>query len=257
MFVWPAERNLCNMTFDFDRNSVTHSLLPQHHLNVGSQSSSAPRLCGFLIWICLLFANSTANASERPQSGVYEVQESEIRVLVYRGGLFGIFGHNHVISTKDIDGRIVISEDKTASSVELAIPVESFEVDDQALRVEEGDDFKSAVSDKDKRGTKENMLGAELLNAVRFSSITIESNSWSGELPDIIVNATFTVRDQSSALEFPASVSVSEERIVVTGSFDLTHGQLGLEPFTTLLGGLRVRDDLEIKFHILATRADD
>ncbi len=202
----------------------------------------------------MLIANSTANASERPQSGVYEVQESEIRVLVYRGGLFGIFGHNHVISTNDIDGRIVISEDKMASSVELAIPVDSFEVDDQALRDEEGDDFKSEVSNKDKRGTKENMLGADLLNASKFSNITIESNSWSGELPDIVVNATFRVKDQSYTVEFPASVSVSEERIVVTGSFDMMHGQVGLKPFTAVLGGLRVREKLVIKFRIFAAR---
>lgn len=209
------------------------------------------------MWTCLLFANSTANAFEHPQSGVYEVQESEIRVLVYRGGLFGVFGHNHVISTNDIDGRIVISEDKTASSVELAIPVESFEVDDQALRVEEGDDFKSEVSNKDKRGTKNNMLGAGLLNSAKFSNIIIESNSWSGELPDIVVIATFTVKDQSYVVEFPASVSVNEEQIVVTGSFDLSHGQLGLRPYTVVLGGLRVRDKMEIKFHILAKRVTD
>jgi polyisoprenoid-binding protein YceI len=204
----------------------------------------------------LIVTNSPAIASGYPEAGTYEVvkSESEIRVLVYRGGLFGIFGHNHVISTSDIDGRIVISEDQTGSSVELKIPVESFEVDDQALRVEEGDDFKSAVSDKDKRGTKENMLGAELLNASKFSSITIESNSWSGELPDIVVQATFTVRDQSNAVEFPASVSVSEERVVVTGSIDMTHGRLGLKPFTAVFGGLRVHDEMEIKFRISASR---
>jgi polyisoprenoid-binding protein YceI len=201
--------------------------------------------------------NSTANASELPKAGTYEVLESEIRVLVYRGGLFGVFGHNHMISTRDIDGRIVISEDMAASSVELEIPVESLEVDSQEIRDEEGDDFKGEVSDKDKRGTKENMLGAKLLNAANFSNITIESNSWSGELPDIVVKAIFTVRDQSNAVEFSATVSVNEELIVITGSFDLTHGQLGLNPFTAVLGGLRVRHRMEIKFRITASRIAD
>ncbi len=206
------------------------------------------------MWICFLTASSAANAFEQPEVGVYDAQESEIRVLIYRGGLLAALGHNHVISTRDIEGRIVISEDLAASSVELEIPVESFEVDKQNLRVEEGEDFESDVSDKDKRGTKKNMLGAKLLNAANFSNITIESNSWSGELPDIVVKAILTVRDQPNAVEFPASVSVSEEKIVVTGSFELTHSQLGLKPFSAFLGGLSVRDEMRIKFRITALR---
>jgi polyisoprenoid-binding protein YceI len=205
----------------------------------------------------LLVANSTTHASEHPQSGVYDVQKSEIRILVYRGGLLGLFGHNHVISTNDIEGRIVIPEDIEASSVILAIPVESFEVDKQAFRVEEGKEFKSEVSDKDKRGTKKNMLGAKLLNAANFSSITIESNSWSGELPGIVVNATFTVKDQPNPVEFPASVDMNSNEIVVTGELTVTHEQLGLRPFSAVLGSLSVRDEMEIKFYILAIRADD
>lgn len=259
MFVWPIERHLSNMIFDFDRNSVTHSLLPQRRLDVGLQSTSALGLFGFVVCICLSFAITPASASEQPKPGVFEVvkSESEIRVLVYRGGLLGGFGHNHVISTSDIGGRIVISGDPTGSSVELTIPVESFEVDIEAYRVEEGDDFKSEVSDKAKLGTRNNMLGAELLKASDFPNIAIRSESWSGELPDIVVKAIFTVRDQPNSVEFPASVSVGEEQIIVTGSFELTHSQLGLKPFTAILGGLRVRDDLKIKFHILAIRADD
>jgi len=151
----------------------------------------------------------------------------------------------------------VISGDPAGSTVELTIPVGSFEVDIEAYRVEEGDDFKSEVSDKAKLGTRNNMLGAELLKASDFPYIAIRSESWSGELPDIIVKAIFTVRDQPNAVEFPASVSVGDEQIVVMGSLSLTHGQLGLEPFTALLGGLRVRDDFEIKFRILALRAED
>ena len=175
-------------------------------------------------------------------------------MLVYRGGLLGVFGHNHVMSTSEIDGQIVISGDPAESSVELTVVVESFEVDNEALRVEEGDDFESKVSEEDKRGTRKNMLGAKLLNAAIFPSIIVESNSWSGELPEVLVNATFTIKDRSHVLEFPAAVSVSAEQIVVTGSFDMTHGQLGLKPFTSVLGGLRVRDEIRIKFRITARR---
>ena len=211
------------------------------------------------VWICCIFANSPTIASEYPEPGIFEVvkAESEVRVLVYRGGLFGWFGHNHAISTSDIGGRIEIAEDLAASSVELTIPVESFQIDDEAIRLDEGEAFKKVVSEKDKRGTRENMLGAELLNSAKFPNITIRSQLWSGELAEVLVNSEITVREQTNTLEFSATVSASDEQIVATGSFPVAHGQLGLKPFTAALGGLRVRDDMEIKFRITARRVTD
>ncbi len=228
-------------------------------MKLGSQSTSASRLCGFVVCISFIISNSPTVAVEYPKPGIFEVlkAESEIRVLVYRGGLLGGFGHNHVISTSDVVGRIEIAEDPAASCVELKIAVEGFEVDVEAIRLEEGESFKNTVSEDAKSGTRNNMLGAKLLDSARFSEITVLSQSWSGKFPDILVNSEITVRDQTNALEFPALVSMTVDQIVVTGSFALTHEQLGLKPFTALLGSLRVRDVIQIKFLITAERAGD
>jgi len=211
---------------------------------------------GFVMSICLVFVHSSTIADEYPDPGIFEIiqNESEIRVLVYRGGLLGVFGHNHVLSTNDITGRIELAGELGSSSVELTIPVESFEVDIETIRHEEGDAFKNRVSDEDKRGTRDNMLDAKLLNSTDFSDITIRSQSWVGELPDVRVKSNVTVAGRTNHLEFPASVSVTDDRIVVTGNFALTHEQIGLEPFTAILGGLRVRDEMGIKFLITAGR---
>ncbi len=217
------------------------------------------RVFGFVMSICLVFVHSPTIADEYPDPGIFEIiqNESEIRVLVYRGGLLGVFGHNHVISTSGITGRIELSEDPASSVVELTIPVASFEVDIETIRLEEGDAFKNRVSDEDKRGTQDNMLGAKLLNSTNFSDITVRSQSWVGELPDIRVKSKVTVTGRNNYLEFPSSVSVTDDRIVVTGNFVLTHQQIGLKPFTAVLGGLRVRDEMAIKFLITAGRVSN
>ena len=234
-------------------------MLLQRRVKFRTQSTSASRLCGFVVCIGFIIAVSPTVASEYPEPGIFEVvkAESEIRVLVYRGGLLGGFGHNHVISTSDVVGRIEIAEDPAASFIELKIAVEGFEVDVEELRLKEGESFKSTVSKNDKSGTRKNMLAAKLLDSTRFPDITILSQSWSGEFPDILVNSAITVKDQTNAVQFPVSVSTSVDQIVVTGSFAVTHEQLGLKPFTALLGGLRVRDDLQIKFLITAKRVGD
>lgn len=209
--------------------------------------------------VSMLLSGSPATASDYPGAAVFEVvkDESELRVLVYPAGLFGGFGHSHVISMNDIYGRMVIAEDPAESSVELTIPVESFDVDIEALRLEEGEAFEKPVPDKAKRGTRKNMLGEKLLDSSSFSTVTVRSNAWTGELPDILVIAEFTVRDQTNVLEFPASVTVTGDQIVVTGSLTVTHGQLGLRPFKAALGTLRVRDEMRMKFRIMARRLTD
>ncbi len=212
-----------------------------------------------MISIMFVFSNSLANASDYLAPGIFKVVkgDSELRVLVYRGGLLGGFGHNHVISTTDISGRIEIGEDPAASSVQLTIPVEGLEVDVDTMRLQEGRSFKKNVSEKNKQGTRKNMLGGKLLDGANFGNITVRSQEWSGELPDILVKSRFRVRDQTTILEFPAAVSASDERIIVTGSFVVTHGQLGLTPFKAILGGLRVRDEMEMIFRITARRVND
>ena len=228
-------------------------------MNPGQEFSIGARVFGVVALIMFALANSIATASEYPGPGVFEVvkSESEVRVLVYRGGLLGGFGYNHVISTTEIGGRIEIGEHPATSSVWLTIPVASLEVDIDELRRQEGNSFRKTISEKYKQGTQQNMLGSKLLDSANFSSIDIRSRHWSGELPDILVKSEVAVRGQTNTLEFPATVSAGDEQIIVTGSFVVTHGQLGLTPFKAFLGGLRVRDQMEMKFRITAKRVSD
>lgn len=212
------------------------------------------RVC--VLAISILYSGSLAFASDYPAPGVFDIvtSESEVRVLIYPAGLLSSFGHSHVISTQGVEGRIEIGQDPANSRVELTIPVESFEVDLETLRLEEGEPFENEVPESAKRGTRKNMLGAKLLHSAKFSTITVRSSAWSGQLPDIFVTADFVVRNQSNRLGFPASVRASNDEIVVSGSLTVTHGQLGLKPFSAGLGSLRVRDEMELKFRILAKR---
>jgi hypothetical protein len=204
----------------------------------------------------LLLLAIHANAFDFPVPGVYEIDggASELRVLVYPAGLFKGLGHSHVITTSDIEGHITVTEICGESGAELSFPVESFEVDNETRRAEEGEEFASDVSDEDRRGTRRNMLGRKLLDSSTYSTVSVRSTGWSGELPNILVTATFTVKDQSNDLEFPVSVAFTGDRIVVTGKFPVTHRQLGLKPFKAALGTLRVRDEMEMKFRLTAVR---
>src|SRR5467141_1125305 len=120
-------------------------------------------------------------------------QASEIRLLVYRDGPLARFGHNHILVGR-VHGEIRAGDAAAASGFRLEIPVDSFMVDPPAARAEEGDEFSAQVSDPARRDTRENMLGADMLDAAKHPLIRIESIALAGPQWGPTVTARVTLR---------------------------------------------------------------
>lgn len=180
-------------------------------------------------------------------------QASEIRLLVYRDGPLARFGHNHVLVGR-MQGEIRDGGTAAASGFRLEIPVDSFAVDPPAARAEEGDDFAALVSEPARRGTRENMLGSEMLDAGTYPVIRIESIALVGPAWNPTVTARVTLRGAMRDLRFAAAVFRQDETLAVVASFRIHQSEFGIEPFAALNGGLRVRDALDIRIRLLARR---
>jgi polyisoprenoid-binding protein YceI len=182
---------------------------------------------------------------------------SWLRVLAYPDGPLRRFGHHHVISHQGISGIVTVAPNPLESSIMLEITVADFEVDNAALRALEGEDFAKEVSQKDIDGTRGNMLGEDLLNAAQFPTIQIQSTAIEGSMPDVNIVATVTVVGIENTVTFPASIELGDDSFVASGQLELTHGALGLSPFTAAGGALSVRDLLVLKYEISGVRVTD
>jgi polyisoprenoid-binding protein YceI len=132
----------------------------------------------------------------------------------------------------------------------LEIAVQDLVVDDAAMRALEGEDFEKEVPQKDIDGTRGNMLGERLLHAEQFSTIQIQSRAIEGSMPDVNIVATVTVAGMEHTVTFPASIELTDDAFVASGQLEITHGELGLSPFTAAGGALSVRDLLVLKYEI-------
>ena len=56
-------------------------------------------------------------------------------------------------------------------------------------------------------------------------------------------------------LTVPTKVVVSGDRVTASGEFELTHAQLGMKPFTVMLGALQVADGMKFVYEITAQAA--
>lgn len=180
--------------------------------------------------------------------------KSEIRILVFRAGSLSRMGHNHVISTTDVSGSAFQGSQDEERSFDLRIPVSSLTVDDPATRSEEGQAFAGSISAKDAEATRNNMLGPRLLDEEEYDDIRIVSSRISGSRPDLTIHALITIKGEEHALDLPALVHPAEDGLVVSGTTEISHDELGLSPFSAVFGALRVADEMIVRYRVVLRR---
>lgn len=184
--------------------------------------------------------------------GAYEVVASDLAVRVYRDGPLAHLGHNHVIASTAVTGRIALRDPLEASSFSLVLPLDSLVVDDAARRAAAGPDFPDNLTAADKEGTRRNLLGPALFDAARFPVLRLDSVAIAAAGGGYLVTARVDVAGAQRQLQLPANVERQEADLVIRGEFTLTHAELGLTPFSAALGALRVREDMDVTYRLVA-----
>lgn len=214
------------------------------------------RKMSLLLTVLAITASLAGQAQEPAASKEFRVDSdaSWLRVLAYPDGPLRRFGHRHVISHHGITGTVTVAPNPLESTIKLELAVADLEVDDPALRALEGEDFKKVVPQKDRDGTRRNMLGERQLHSEQFPTIRIQSQLIEGNMPDVNIVATVIVKGTEQTVTFPASIELTDDTFVASGQLEITHGELGLSPFTAAGGALAVRDLLVLKYEISGTR---
>lgn len=179
---------------------------------------------------------------------------SQVEIYVYRGGTFSKLGHNHVVSSHSLRGRVWIHPQLPQSGFELSLPVQELTVDEPEARRAAGKDFPPDVPAADKEGTRKNMLRAEVLDAEHYPNVTLRSVKIAGSLPAPQVVARITIKNANRDVEMPAQVEVQGEKVTAKGEFDILQTEFGMKPFSVGLGALEVQDRLHIRYSIVAER---
>jgi polyisoprenoid-binding protein YceI len=182
-----------------------------------------------------------------------------LTILAFRGGALAKAGHNHVIAVHDMAGTIYVPADLKRTTFELHFLVADLTIDEPQLRAKEGTEFPPEVPDSAKEGTRRNMLSEALLNAVAYPEIRLvggplgdATSSGSG---DSQAHVQVTIRGQVHALVVPTHYELGNGQVIVSGELPIKQTDLGLTPFSAMLGALQVQDELRVRFRIVARNA--
>jgi hypothetical protein len=183
-------------------------------------------------------------------------ERSLLTVRVYRGGALASAGHNHVIASHALSGTIYLPADPLKASFEVRIPAAALTVDEPQLRAEAGVDFPPDVSDSARAGTQRNMLGSALLDAAEFPELVLRAERLepapAGRSGEVLAQIRTEVGGAVRSISVPVRYQLSGAELSVSADGPLKQSDLGLTPFTALLGALAVEDQMQVSMRLVA-----
>lgn len=186
---------------------------------------------------------------------VYQVDAgaSYADILVRRGGKLARFGHDHVVSARNIYGYLMVTDNHPEGSrADLRLELKSLTVDDPLTRKKYGLD--TEPSENDIKGTGENMHG-KVLESDKWPQTDLHIVITGGAMGALQGQLTITLHGQE--LELPVVIHIDEftpDRLTVSGSFSLMQSAFGIKPFSVMGGGLYVEDTVEVSYRLMAAR---
>jgi len=203
-------------------------------------------------------APHTIGPSRAAQPYRVDSSASLLTLLVYRAGPLAALGHNHVIASRRLSGRVLLDPDVRRSGCQLSVAVASFQVDEPEQRAAAGTDFAAEVPPAAREATRRNMLGEALLDAERHPLIEATcvsldphpgSTAQSGAADALVQLA---VKGGSYSVHLPLTYALRDGALEVEGALQVRQSDLGLTPFSLMLGALRVQDELTVRAHLVA-----
>src|SRR5262245_56452372 len=207
--------------------------------------------------LAALLAGGVAPAQTAGERYVVDAAQSDFHWLVYKAGALSRFGHNHTVAAGDLSGNVIVNGDDLAKSqLELQFSVGKLVVDDPKLRSTLGEEFSSVPKEDDIAGTKRNMLSDRVLDGEKYPQIRITGTGpmMASGMQELAVKVEMLGRVID--LKVPTEVMIDGGQLRAKGEFELTHADLGMQPFTALAGALQVGEKMSFTYDVTARRAE-
>jgi hypothetical protein len=183
---------------------------------------------------------------------VYRIdpQASPATVYAYRGGSLAHLGHDHVISSHEVQGYVLAADRLRDARADLFVPLARLEIDEPSLRQAAG--FAGQLRPDEIAQTREHML-KDVLQAGRYPFLELHG-VWATNAVRKILDATIHLHGKTRAYRVPVTYSQDPQRLTVSGQLQIRQTIFDMTPYSVLGGALNVQDVLKVRFTIKANR---
>jgi hypothetical protein len=175
--------------------------------------------------------------------------ESKATILVRREGALASLGHDHAIVARPLEGFVLMAGGRGQSRADLRVYARDLQVDPPEAR--QALDLDTEPTPEDIQGTRENMLG-KVLDAENWPEIRVALRYPEQAGTGSEVLATINLRGATQSQTIPMDMQHRAGEIRAGGKLTIRQSDFGIEPLSALGGGLRVSDELQIEFLVVA-----
>lgn len=205
-----------------------------------------------LAWGFLM--TTTAGRPAHAAPWAIDAARSEIAVKVFKGGVASALAHDHVVRAARWQATLDLSPDPVALAADVRVDVTALEVDEPDARVRHG--LEGTLSDSDRAQVRANMLGAGQLDVARFPEIRFAASQIERDVgreeDSFRLAGELSLHGRAQRIVVPLSVARDGDAFTARGSVRVKQSDFGITPYSAFLGAVRVQDEVEIVFAVVA-----
>lgn len=185
---------------------------------------------------------------------VYRLDRSASRVLVLVGktGPLAGAGHDHVIVVGDLAGFARLGP--RGGRANLEFPVRSLIVDPPDARSALGGAYAEPLDAGSRSGTREHMLSKSSLDAADYPRVALAIASPAPRTGSTPFKVSLTLHGTTREFTTRGHASQADDSLLADGTFYFLQSDYGIQPYSVLFGALRIKDRLEIRYHLAFER---
>ena len=190
-----------------------------------------------LLLLVFFLATISADAADR---ACVVPGRGHFRINVGSAGLFGAFGHDHLVEATKIEGCATVDEkDLAHSSIALNFPTAEIRVLDPK-------------EPKDRPEVQKTME-TEVLEVSRYPQVKFESTGVEGAATgqQLRVRGNLTIRGKTVPVVIPITfMRQTDGTYRAVGKFAFKQSSFGIKPVRVAGGTIKVKDEVETEFEI-------
>jgi len=199
-----------------------------------------------LVLTCAISA--AVAAAQPPEPFPVDPAATHVTIRVGRSGLFGFAGHDHEVAAPAVKGEITLDpSDVTRSRVLL-------EFDAAALKVTGKGDPPEDVPEVQRVMLSDRVLDVTRYPAITFQSRTIAVEGRSGDRLTLRLTGDLTLHGVTHPVTVAVNARVGPDAISGDGKTTVRQTDFGIRPVTAGAGSVRVKDEVEVLFSVVARR---
>ncbi len=177
-----------------------------------------------------------------------DASASRLEVLTAKAGMFSRAGHTHEILATQMAGEVQADpKSPGAGRLTLSIPAAGLKVQDPDL------------PEKDRNTVQKNMEGEKTLDVPHFPLIRFVSKKVTGEPAgagwNVKISGQLELHGVTRDFTVPANVTIAGTRLTAKGEVQLGQKDFGITPFKAVLGAVGVKNEVKVRFEIVANHA--